>query len=146
MTDGTKGSAQRASSLRPRCVGEVDPETVTHIYLQEKFVHMRVYPKIHGICPLNKSLLPFYSTCTYEVYIRIYSLPAFMFMAVNHNLEGATLKTCLKPNHQNMEEGIFFYVVRTVHIRMKLYNDQRNAQVFNSFIYLLLPYMFRAFF
>jgi hypothetical protein len=26
------------------------------------------------------------------------------------------------------------------------YNDQRNAQVFNLFIYLLLPYMFRAFF
>jgi hypothetical protein len=29
---------------------------------------------------------------------------------------------------------------------MKLYNDQRDAQVFNLFIYLLLPYMFRAFF
>jgi hypothetical protein len=29
---------------------------------------------------------------------------------------------------------------------MKLYNDQRNAQDFNLFIYLLLPYMFRAFF
>jgi hypothetical protein len=29
---------------------------------------------------------------------------------------------------------------------MKLYNDQRNAQVFNLFIYLHLPYMFRAFF
>jgi hypothetical protein len=29
---------------------------------------------------------------------------------------------------------------------MILYNYQRNAQVFNSFIYLLLPYMFRAFF
>jgi hypothetical protein len=27
-----------------------------------------------------------------------------------------------------------------------LYNDQRNAQVFNLFIYLLLPYVFRAFF
>jgi hypothetical protein len=26
---------------------------------------------------------------------------------------------------------------------MKLYNDQRHAQVFNLFIYLLLPYMFR---
>jgi hypothetical protein len=24
-----------------------------------------------------------------------------------------------------------FYVVRTVHFRIKLYNDQRNAQVFN---------------
>jgi hypothetical protein len=32
MTGGTKGGAQRASSLRPRCVGEVYPETVTHIY------------------------------------------------------------------------------------------------------------------
>src|SRR5215468_9663637 len=29
---------------------------------------------------------------------------------------------------------------------MKLYNDQRNAQVFNLCIYLLLPYMFREFF
>jgi hypothetical protein len=38
------------------------------------------------------------------------------------------------------------YVVGTVHFGMKLYNDQRNAQVFNLFIYLLLPYMFRAFF
>jgi hypothetical protein len=39
-----------------------------------------------------------------------------------------------------------FYDVRTVHFGMKLYNDQRNAQVFNLFIYLHLPYMFRAFF
>jgi hypothetical protein len=32
-------------------------------------------------------------------------------------------------------------------VSTKLYNDQRNAQVFNLFIYehLLLPYMFRAF-
>jgi hypothetical protein len=29
---------------------------------------------------------------------------------------------------------------------MKLYNEQRNAQVFNLFIYLILPYMFRAFY
>jgi hypothetical protein len=27
---------------------------------------------------------------------------------------------------------------------MKLYNDQRNAKVFNLFTYLLLPYMFQA--
>jgi hypothetical protein len=40
----------------------------------------------------------------------------------------------------------FFYVVRTVHFGMKLYNDQRNARAFNLFIYLLLPYLFRAFF
>jgi hypothetical protein len=29
---------------------------------------------------------------------------------------------------------------------MKLYNNQRNAQVFDLFVYLPLPYMFRAFF
>jgi hypothetical protein len=28
---------------------------------------------------------------------------------------------------------------------VNLYNDQRNAQVFNLFTYLLLPYMFRDF-
>jgi hypothetical protein len=39
-----------------------------------------------------------------------------------------------------------FYVLRTVHFGMKLCNDQRNAQCFNLFIYLLLPYMFRAFY
>jgi hypothetical protein len=39
-----------------------------------------------------------------------------------------------------------FCAVMTVQFGMKLYNDQRNAQVFNVFIYLLLPYMFRAFF
>jgi hypothetical protein len=39
-----------------------------------------------------------------------------------------------------------FYVVRTVHFGMKLYNDQSNAYVFNLDINLLLPYMFRAFF
>jgi hypothetical protein len=31
-------------------------------------------------------------------------------------------------------------------LSLKLYNDQRNAQVFNSCIYLLLPYMFLNFF
>jgi hypothetical protein len=29
-------------------------------------------------------------------------------------------------------------------VLIKLYNDQRNVQVFNLFIYLLLPYMFRV--
>jgi hypothetical protein len=43
-------------------------------------------------------------------------------------------------------DSIIFCVVRTVHFGMKLYNDQRNAQVFNLFVYLLLPYMFRAFY
>jgi hypothetical protein len=31
-------------------------------------------------------------------------------------------------------------------MNLKLYNDQPNAQVFYLFIYLPLPYMFRAFF
>jgi hypothetical protein len=35
--------------------------------------------------------------------------------------------------------AIRFYAVRTVYFGTKLYNDQRNAQVFNLFIYLLLP-------
>jgi hypothetical protein len=33
MTDGTKGGAQRARSLWPRCFGDVDSETATHICL-----------------------------------------------------------------------------------------------------------------
>jgi hypothetical protein len=41
---------------------------------------------------------------------------------------------------------LIFYVVRSVYFGIKLYNHQRNAQVFNLFINLLLPYMFRAFF
>jgi hypothetical protein len=52
---------------------------------------------------------------------------------------------------KDLREGIKytirdFYVVSTVHLEMKLYNDRRNAQVFNLFIYLLLPYIFLAFF
>jgi hypothetical protein len=36
---------------------------------------------------------------------------------------------------------------RTMPVGWKqLYNEQRNAQVFNLFIYLLLHYMFRDFF
>jgi hypothetical protein len=47
MTGGTNGGAQGASSWRPRCVGEVDPETATHIYLS-----------IHPIAPnLCKNIL-----------------------------------------------------------------------------------------
>jgi hypothetical protein len=50
---------------------------------------------------------------------------------------------CKYPNIKTL-----FYVVRVVHFAMKLYNDKLNAQVFkfNLFIYLLLPYMFWAFF
>jgi hypothetical protein len=33
----------------------------------------------------------------------------------------------------------YFYVLRIVHFGIKFYNDQRNAQVFNLFVYLLLP-------
>jgi hypothetical protein len=40
----------------------------------------------------------------------------------------------------------FYSVVRTVPFGMKLYNDERNVQVFNLFNYLLLSYMIRAFF
>jgi hypothetical protein len=39
---------------------------------------------------------------------------------------------------------LFVYVVSTMHFGMKLCNDQRNEQVFNLYLYLLLPYMFRA--
>jgi hypothetical protein len=42
--------------------------------------------------------------------------------------------------------AFLIYVIRTVHFGMKLYYDKRNAQVFNLFIYLLLPYMFRVLF
>jgi hypothetical protein len=48
--------------------------------------------------------------------------------------------------------GILAYIcivaldMKFIFIWLKLYNDQRNAQGFNSFINLLLPYMFRAFF
>jgi hypothetical protein len=48
-------------------------------------------------------------------------------------------------SHYDVASG-FFYVVRTVRFGMKFYNDQCNAQVFNLFIYKLLPYMFRTFF
>jgi hypothetical protein len=41
---------------------------------------------------------------------------------------------------------LFFNAVRTMHFGLKLYNDQRNTQVFHLFIYLLLPYTFWAFF
>jgi hypothetical protein len=54
-------------------------------------------------------------------------------------------ETCLQLHGETEETYICnFYVVRTVHFGMKLYNDQHNAQAFNLFIYLLLPYMFRA--
>jgi hypothetical protein len=39
-----------------------------------------------------------------------------------------------------------FYFGKPKIIKFKLYNGQRNAKVLNLFIYLLQPYMFRAFF
>jgi hypothetical protein len=64
MTDGTKGGAQRASSLRPRCFGELDSETATHIYLScpcctliyKSFKSQAVYhlfPQANGWRPLK---------------------------------------------------------------------------------------------
>jgi hypothetical protein len=35
--------------------------------------------------------------------------------------------------HRCFRDQLLFYVVRTVHFGMKLYDDQRNAQVFNLF-------------
>jgi hypothetical protein len=46
----------------------------------------------------------------------------------------------------NDQSSSLFCVVWNVHFGKKLYNDQRNAQVFNLFIYLLLPYIFRVLF
>jgi hypothetical protein len=66
----------------------------------------------------------------------------------NHTIH-QPLKTNVAGVNERSESNLSlskFYVVRTVYFGMKLYIDQRNAQVFNLFIYLLLPYMFRAFF
>jgi hypothetical protein len=41
---------------------------------------------------------------------------------------------------------MLYWCTRQMNVSIKLYNDQRNAQVFNLFIYLILPYMIRAFF
>jgi hypothetical protein len=41
-----------------------------------------------------------------------------------------TEKLCQKNNMTNYEYN-FFYVVRTLHFGMKLYNDQRSTQGFN---------------
>jgi hypothetical protein len=48
---------------------------------------------------------------------------------------------CLR--HKSSVSTTSEYFINNVLI---LYNDQHNAQVSNLFIYLLLPYMFRAFF
>jgi hypothetical protein len=41
--------------------------------------------------------------------------------------------------------AVWGYFADTINTDYQLYNDQRNAQVLNLFIYLLLPYMFRGF-
>jgi hypothetical protein len=68
MTEGTKGGAQRASNLRPRCFGEVDPETVTHIYLSNPsastfFMHWH-----------NQELYSCISCSCVNIFIVIYAL------------------------------------------------------------------------
>jgi hypothetical protein len=44
------------------------------------------------------------------------------------------------------KRNVYVEVEFQTSVKIKLYNDQRNAQVFNLFNYLFLPYMFRAFF
>jgi hypothetical protein len=47
VRDGTKGGAQRARSLRPRCV-RVDPESANHIYLIQtglEAAHINLVPR-----------------------------------------------------------------------------------------------------
>jgi hypothetical protein len=39
-----------------------------------------------------------------------------------------------KHNFNKIVSYVIFYALRTVHFGMKLYNDQRNAQVFNVFV------------
>jgi hypothetical protein len=76
MTGGTKGGAQRASSLRPRCVGEVDPETATRIYLS--IYLSSIY--LLSIYLLSISLLSIYLLSIYLLsifYLSIYHLSIF---------------------------------------------------------------------
>jgi hypothetical protein len=49
-------------------------------------------------------------------------------------------------NYRLSHADIFWYFFVCLKNGMKLYNDQRNVQVFDWFIYLLPPYMFQAFF
>jgi hypothetical protein len=65
-----------------------------------------------------------------------------MYHVTNHK---ATVRIPKLNSNQNTKNSKV-YVVRAMHFGMKLYNDQRNAQVFNLFTYLLLPYVFWAFF
>jgi hypothetical protein len=73
MTDGSKGGAQRVSSLRPRCFGEVDPDTASHIYLS-------IYPSIY-LSSINLSIflsvylyiyLPIYLSAYLSIYLSVY--------------------------------------------------------------------------
>jgi hypothetical protein len=50
MTEGTKGGAQRAHSLRPRCIGGGSSRTATPIYhLQQYKKHLQKSCKIQNI-------------------------------------------------------------------------------------------------
>jgi hypothetical protein len=68
-----------------------------------------------------------------------YHLPCGWYQ-LTVQLDGHTLKMGAEPEVWfGYELILYFYVVSTVHFGMKLSNDQRNAQVFNLFIYLLPP-------
>jgi hypothetical protein len=66
-----------------------------------------------------------------------------MYTESHPNTSGIKSVQCTHTHiHDSMKGDLQFHVVRK--FGMKLYNDQCNAQVFNLFIYLLLPYMFRV--
>jgi hypothetical protein len=86
------------------------------------------------------------------LYIRLdYLFPFVCIISVSGHVVAAKRETA-KGSQERLVKRVkntckfFFYVVRTMHFGMKLYNDQRNAQVFNLFIYFLLPNVFWAFF
>jgi hypothetical protein len=71
MTYGTKGGAQRASSLRPRCFGEADPETATHIYIYEvAFKIFRTGAIIYIAVVVARSTGPNRLNCEFQVLLR----------------------------------------------------------------------------
>jgi hypothetical protein len=64
-----------------------------------------------------------------------------------NNFRIISLLSLTLPARSTVQSSFFkFYVVGILHFGMKFCNEQRNAQVFSLFIYLLLSYMFRAFF
>jgi hypothetical protein len=67
MMGGTKGGAQSASSFRPRCVGEVDCETATHIYLSNLLEPSGPVQTCNGIALPFAFRLPSSSEMDHEV-------------------------------------------------------------------------------